>query len=236
VFFPIRKTVHLGKNRRVASRTAHGLKLPYEVLFMTTIEIPTPSADLMTQVENVTVLTLANEALAIALIREKFTPYAKHAGFVRIAYSKVGNQNWSSKAELYHEQDGKRVRALLVRDEFDEESTEEFRGAYTGWRLYLTAGGEWLKIKRDGNWSQWQGESQGWGCGVSALSYEMEDHDMGGCITTLTDEEVARGNGMEAVLACLSKSMADMCVKLPERYGKLKARAELAQRTVEALS
>ena len=29
--------------------------------------------------------------------------------------------------------------------------------------------------------------------------------------------------------------MADMCTKLPERFGKLKARAELAQRTVEAL-
>ena len=58
---------------------------------------------------------------------------------------------------------------------------------------------------------------------------------MGGYIQTMTDTEVAKANVFEKLLAGLAKSMTDMCSKLPERYGKLKARAELAQRTVEAL-
>ena len=203
-----------------------------------TIEVPTPSADLISRIENATIEVLENETQAVVALREKFTPYAKHNGFIRIAYSSVGNSNWHRESELYYEQDGKRVKALLVRDEFDSENTDQNRGNYTGWRLYLTANGEWLKIKRDGNWSQWQGEGEGWGCGCSAESNEMGDDygaDMGGYVKILTDEQVAAQNVFEKLLEGLAKSMADMCTKLPERFGKLKARAELAQRTVEAL-
>ena len=50
----------------------------------------------------------------------------------------------------------------------------------------------------------------------------------------LTDEEVAKANVFEKLLAGLAKSMTDMCSKLPERYDKLKARAELAQRVIAA--
>jgi hypothetical protein len=203
-----------------------------------TIEVPTPSADLMSQIETATIEALENETQAVVALREKFTPYAKHNGFIRIAYSSVGNQNWSRESELYYEQDGKKVKALLVRDEFGTENTDQNRGNYTGWRLYLTAAGEWVKIKRNGNWSQWQGEGQGWGCGCSAESNDMGDDygaDMGGYVKTMTDTEVAKANVFDKLLAGLAKSMTDMCSKLPERYGKLKARAELAQRTVEAL-
>ena len=203
-----------------------------------TIEVPTPSADLISQIETATIEVLENETQAVVALREKFAPYAKHNGFIRIAYSSVGNSNWSRESELYYEQGGKRVKALLVRDEFDRENTDQNRGSYTGWRLYLTAGGEWVKIKRGGNWSQWQGEGEGWGCGCSAESNEMGDDygaDMGGYVKILTDEQVAVQNVFEKLLEGLAKSMADMCTKLPERFGKLKARAELAQRTVEAL-
>ena len=87
------------------------------------------------------------------------------------------------------------MKALLVRDEFGSENTDQNRGNYTGWRLYLTANGEWIKIRRDGTWSQWQGEGEGWGCGCSAESNEMGDDygaDMGGYVNSLTDEEVAQ--------------------------------------------
>lgn len=203
-----------------------------------TIEIPTPSTDLITQIETVTIEVLENETQAVVALREKFTAYAKHNGFIRIAYSSVGNSNWHRESELYYEQDGKRVKALLVRDEFDSENTDQNRGNYTGWRLYLTAGGEWIKIKRDGNWSQWQGEGEGWGCGCSAESNEMGDDfaaDMGGYIKSLTDEQVAKANVLAELLAGLAKSMGDMCQKLPERYNKLKARGEMAKRTLESL-
>jgi hypothetical protein len=196
-----------------------------------TIEVPTPSADLISQIETATIEALENETQAVVALREKFTPYAKHNGFIRIAYSSVGNQNWRRESELYYEQDGEKVKALLVRDEFGTENTDQDRGNYTGWRLYLTAAGEWVKIKRDGNWSQLHGEGEGWGCGCSAESNDM----MGGYVKTMTDTEVAKANVFEKLLAGLATSMTDMCSKLPERYGKLKARAELAQRTVEAL-
>lgn len=202
-----------------------------------TIGIPTPSADLISQIENATIEASQSETAAIAAIRDRFTPYAKHNGYIRIAYSSVGNSNWHHESELYYEHDGKRVKALLVCDEFDTENTDQNRGNYTGWRLYLTANGEWLKIKRDGNWSRREG-GEGWGCGCSAESNEMGDDygaDMGGYVKTLTDEQVAAQNVFEELLEGLAKSMGDMCTKLPERFGKLKARAELAQRTVEAL-
>ena len=197
-----------------------------------TIEVPTPSADLIAQIENATIETNELETAAVAAIRERFAPYAKHNGFIRIAYSIAGNQNWSRESELYYEQDGKRVKALLVCDEFGTENTDQNRGNYTGWRLYLTQSGEWLKISRDGNWSQWQGEGEEWGCGCSANDYGA---DIGGYVNTLTDEEIAKQNIFEEIMEGLSKCMANMCSKLPERFGKLKARAELAQRTVEAL-
>jgi len=203
-----------------------------------TIEVPTPSTDLISQIENATIEALENETQAVVALRQKFAPYAKHNGFIRIAYSSVGNQNWRRESELYYEQDGKKVKALLVRDEFGSENTDQNRGNYTGWRLYLTANGEWLKIRRDGNWSQWQGEGEGWGCGCSAESNDMGDDygaDMGGYVKTLTDEQVAAQNVFGKLLEGLAKSMTDMCTKLPERFGKLKARAELAQRTLEAL-
>lgn len=203
-----------------------------------TIEVPTPSADLIAQIETANIEAVENETQAVVALRQKFTPYAKHNGFVKIAWSSQGNSNWSREDELYYKQDGKQVRALLVRDEFDRENTDQNRGQYTGWRLYLTQSGEWLKIKRDGNWSQWQGEGQEWGCGCSAQSNEMGDDygaDIGGYVKTLTDEQVAQQNIFEKLLEGLAKSMADMCSKLPERYGKLQARAELARRTVEAL-
>ncbi len=202
-----------------------------------TIEIPTPSADLIAQVENATIEVLENETQAVIALREKFTPYAKHNGFIRIAYSSVENSNWSRESELYYEQGGKRVKALLVRDEFDRENTDQNRGEYTGWRLYLTAGGDWVKIRRSGNWSQWQGEGEAWGCGCSAESNEMGDDygaDVGGYVKTLTDAEVAKLD-FSKLLDCLAKSMTDMCSKLPERFGKLKARATVAQQIVEAV-
>lgn len=203
-----------------------------------TIEVPTPSTDLISQIENATIEALENETQAVVALRQKFAPYAKHNGFIRIAYLSVGNQNWRRVSELYYEQDGKKVKALLVRDEFGSENTDQNRGNYTGWRLYLTANGEWLKIRRDGNWSQWQGEGEGWGCGCSAESNDMGDDygaDMGGYVKTLTDEQVAAQNVFGKLLEGLAKSMTDMCTKLPERFGKLKGRAELAQRTLEAL-
>jgi hypothetical protein len=203
-----------------------------------TVEIPTPSADLIAQIENATIETSENETAAIAAIRTRFAPYAKHNGFIRIAYSRVGNSNYSREDELYYEDGGKKVRALLVLDEFDSRnhSGDQNRGEYTGYRLYLTSGGEWVKIKRTGNWSRWQGEGEGWGCGVSAGSDTGDEYDEApvGYVKTLTDEQVARFE-VGKILDRLGKSMADMCAKLPERYGKLKARAELARRIVEAL-
>jgi hypothetical protein len=122
---------------------------------------------------------------------------------------------------------------LLVRNEFYQENTEQNRGEYKGWRLYLTANGDWVKISRSGNWSQWQAEGEAWGCGCSAEPNEMVD-DFGGYVETLTDAEVAKFD-FSKLLDCLAKSMTDMCAKLPKRLGKLKARATVAQQIVEAL-
>ncbi len=199
-----------------------------------TIEIPTPPADLIYQIETATIETNQTEVAAIAAIREKFGPYAKHNGFIRIAYSYAGNSNYSREDEQYYLESNKKVRGLLVVDEFGKENYagDQNRGEYTGYRIYLTQTGEWLKIKRSGSWSQWQGEGEGWGCGCSATDSGEYDEQFGGYVKTLSDEQMV--GKLEDVLEGLGRSMSDMSEKLPERYAKLKARAELAQRVMGA--
>ena len=51
----------------------------------------------------------------------------------------------------------------------------------------------------------------------------------------VADGEVAEKYSLDEMLERLGKTMKDMCEKLPDRYSTLKVRAELAQRTVEAL-
>src|SRR3982751_6786391 len=133
-----------------------------------TIEIPTPSTDLVSQSEQATIEAVENETQAVAALREKFATYAKHNGYIKIAYFSQRGNNFSRSEELYYRQDGKRVRALLVVDDFDEENTDQNSGEYTGTRLYLTEFGGWLKIRRTGTWSHWQGSPCSWGCGESA--------------------------------------------------------------------
>jgi hypothetical protein len=205
-----------------------------------TIEVPTPSTELLTQLETVTVQTDQAEAAAIAGIREKFTCYAKHNGHIKTAdFHKSDGANYNIDRDAYHEPDGKRLQALLVADHFTEAHTDQNRGSKGGFRLYLTEAGEWLELKRVGRWTRWQGEPSYWytsgesGERVGAL--DEGEPPAGGHVRTMTDAQVADEYDLETILEQLGKTMAEMCAKLPERYNRLKTRAELAQRTIDAL-
>jgi len=212
-----------------------------------TIEVPTPSADLISQIETATIETTEIATAAVASIRAKFSVYAKHNGWIKTGWESQCDSNSRWSRDAYYRAHGTtvRTRGLLCSDDFDTENArgDQNRGSFTGSRLYLTSDGEWLQITRDGSWSRWQGEGEGWACGdvdwdegaEESERYESEESGYNGAVMLLSDDEVARQYKLESLLEELGKTMTTLCEKLPERYGKLKARAELAQRTVEAL-
>jgi len=209
---------------------------------MTTIEIPTPSADLLQQVENIRLETAQTETAAIAAIREKFGPYAKHNGFIRTARYYRGDSNYTDERDAYYRQeDGKRLRGLLAYDNFTQVNSDQNTGRNEGFRLYLTADVRWLKVERVGHWTQWQGSPSYWYAGESAaaeiniLDDEAEELPSGGNIEWMSDADVVQLCNFAELLKELGKTMESMRQKLPERYARLKERAELAQRTLNAL-
>lgn len=203
-----------------------------------TIEVPTPSADLIAQIETATIETNQAEIAAVMAIREKFTSYAKHNGYVRLAHYEASTCNWSVDRSLYYKDAyGKRVKALLACDDFSSGREDQNHGSLGGKRLYLLTTGEWLEIKRTGSWSAWQGSPNQWGCGEDASPNDDTEYSgiTGGYAKIVNDAHVAANWDLEEILKDLGKALADMCSKLPERHGKLKARTELAQRAIEAL-
>ena len=213
-----------------------------------TIEIPTVSAELLSQLETAHIEATEGEQDAVAAIRLKLTPYAKHNGFIRIARHRtfensgreLADREWFLGIDGAHvyEAEGRRVRALLAADCFGDTNDTEFTGENTGQRLYLTERGEWIEIARRGRWSNWQGSPYWWTCGVDLTDdggYGSSDMS-GGSIRTITDSEVVAEYNLASILEQLGKSMAEMSKKLPDRYKRLQERAALARNVVEALA
>ena len=204
-----------------------------------TIEVPTPSAEMLAQLENITIETAQAEAAAVAAIRERFAPYAKHNGHIRIAHYGChgAGQRISIDEDLYHEADRRKVHGLLCSSNFRANQDGQNAGTLGGDRLYLTEHGTWLRIERTGYWSQWEGAPNHWGCGVSARGADeyTDEEQYGGSVREIGDAAVLAEYDVSDILHTLGESMAELCKKLPERFNRLKANAELAQRTVEAL-
>ncbi len=202
-----------------------------------TIEVPTPSSDLIAQIETATINADQGELAAVRAIRERFTPFAKHNGFIKTAsYARV-ESNYRVGREAYHERDGKRVKSLLVYDNFIERSRDQNRGDLKGDRLYLTEFGEWLRIERVGSWSCWQGEPTWWVTdGQSADTVEVSDEAATGSARVISDADVVAEYDLDDILSELGKAMTEMTKKLPQRYSGLIARAELAARVIAALA
>ena len=186
-----------------------------------TIEVPTPSADLISQIETAKIEAEQNESTAVAAIRERFAPYAKHNGFITTSYELTcfassngeGSETWE-----YLRESGRKTHGLLCFDSFSTDRPHnQNSGTYTGKRLWLTDAG-WVCVTRSGDWSQWQGSSRSWE----------------GRVDTLTDAMVSDTFKLADILEQLGTSMSEMCKKLPERYNRLKARAEMAQRVLTA--
>jgi hypothetical protein len=213
-----------------------------------TIEIPTPSADLLSQIETASIEIQESETAAVAAIRERFAPYAKHNGYIKTGDESQSTSNSSWSRQAYYSEPGPtlRTRGLLCHDSFDDNTNrgDQNRGTYSGSRLYLTDANKWLEITRSGSWSRWQGEGEGWACGdvdwddatdETDDSYGDVNSGYSGGTKTLTDAEVAARYNVDEILAELGKSMTVMCQKLPERFNRIKARAELSARIIDGL-
>ena len=201
-----------------------------------TIEVPTPSADLISQIETATIETNQAEIAAVMAIREKFSPYAKHNGNVRLAHYEARTCNWEVDRSVYYKDaSGKRAKALLACNDFTSGCEAQNHGSLDGKRLYLLVTGEWLEIERAGSWSAYQGSPNQWGCGEDASPDREYESNAGGYAKIVNDAYVAANWSVEKLLKDLGQAMTEMCNKLPERHGKLKARAELAQRALAAV-
>jgi len=187
-------------------------------------------------------ITTAFELYVYAAIRERFAQYAKHNGHIKIADYAVTGTNYSVHREVWHEIGGRKLKALLIVDGFDSARLDQNRGTRSGTRLYLTEFGEWLQITRTGAWTEWQGAANYWGCGVSAAPYADEyadagcedeympdsERQLGGGVEIVSDHQVSERYELATILGQLGAGMAELIKKLPARYNKLKARAELA--------
>ena len=212
------------------------------------IEVPTPSTDLISQVQTATIETTLAEVSAITALRQTFTQYAKHNGFIYIGNSTTKDNvgRVTRDVDYYHGKAGQvvvgkganRMHGILMIDTFDSSGSDS--GRVFGYRLWLTEDGVWLELKRDGRWSNWQGAGEHWACGQGIIGQEDPAYcepygdQTGGHIRVMTDTEVADEYNLADLLERLGKSMDKMCKTLPDRFSRLKARTELAQRVIAA--
>lgn len=207
-----------------------------------TIMIPAVDEASIAMLETERPLVAATEETLLAALRTRYAPLARHNGFVRVAWYSKQTSNYSTeREEFYCDGAGRKVKAFLVVDQFDREHDDQNRGSLTGARLYLTAGGEWLAVERMGHWSQWQGEAQYWSAGVSidnsgSTEREWDEYGPIGSTQTMTDAEVAHRFPLTEVVGGLSKALGGLNERIPERLAKMRQRAALAAKLLEALT
>ena len=196
-----------------------------------TIDMPGIDETTITAIETEATRTVEMEIQAVTALREKYAPLARHSEGVRTSYHHRGNSNYSSESETFYMRDGKRVRAFLVIDDFSREHDDQNRGSLVGTRLYLTEHAQWLRLERTGSWSNWQGEGQGWSCGV-----DDEDYDNCGSTEVITDQDViVNYSNLEEVVDGCSDALKALAENLPLRLVKIRERASLASQLLAAL-
>jgi hypothetical protein len=203
-----------------------------------TITLPAINEEIIAQITEMTTAVSATEVSALAAIRQKYAELAKQNGYVRIAWTYRGDgSNWSEEKDYYYERSGKRIKALLCSDGFYSTKSSQNSGYRVGNRLYLLETGEWLRIERDGDWSNWQGAPESWACGDGIIEDPpSEEENNKGSLRILTDAEVAAEYKLADVVEQLAKSLATLAQKLPERMAKLKQRVSLAEQLLAALA
>lgn len=205
-----------------------------------TVTLPAIDATIIETIERETASTHDSEAAAIAAIREKYAHLARHNGDIKIGRRVNGNPNYSFDDAAYLMKEGCKVKGLLCFDTFDKQKTAEWSGIFSGERLYLTADG-WIEIKRAGSWSQYQNSTDVWTCGDVTFENDTDENsDYGpasaGHVKVLTDANVL-AEGYSVLLLCetLAKSLKTLGEKLPERLTRIRERASLASKLLEAL-
>ena len=85
-----------------------------------TITLPAIDENLIATLSTEQINLQSNETLAIQSLREKYTPLARHAGFIRTGYESqsTSNTSWERKA-YYYGGKSTRVHGLLCLDDFD---------------------------------------------------------------------------------------------------------------------
>lgn len=216
-----------------------------------TITLPAIDETVIANLDTLTTQASATEVEALKAIRKKYAILARQNGYVRIGWTKVGDgSNWSQTQDYYYERNGKRIKALKAFDNFEQPNTEQWSGDNTGDRLYLLETGEWLRIERNGRWSQRQGSPQCWACGediipgdndpyldqmrqAAASEGYVDTKRAPGSVRIVTDAEVEAEYPLDGVVAELANSLKTLARKLPERMVKVQQRASLAAQLLE---
>jgi hypothetical protein len=216
-----------------------------------TITLPAIDESVVANLDTLTTQASATEVEALKAIREKYAVLARQNGYVKIAWIRRGDgSNWSDERDYYYERDGKRVKALKAFDNFEQPNTNQNSGDNVGDRLYLLESGEWLRIERNGRWSQWQGSTNYWACGDDIIAGDNDPYlareaaasegyrdaaRSSGSIRILSDAEVEREYPLDGIIKELSASLKTLSEKLPGRMNKLQQRVSLASQLLSAL-
>jgi hypothetical protein len=184
-----------------------------------TVELPAIDEALIERIDKTRIEAFDNECQALATLRERYAPLARHNGFVKVKYQSLGENGEESFYLL--DSAGEQIRAFRCLAEFCTrvDPSDSDRGTFAGYRLYLTELGQWIQLERYGDWSKWANEEDVWSSTV----------------TTLTDMEVATRFELTDIIKGLSEALQKLANDLPGRLVKVQQRAKLAAELLTAL-
>ena len=204
-----------------------------------TITLPKIDETIISAIETETLATQETETLAIAALRTAYAPLARQNGYIKTSYHIHQTSNFCNERETWYRHAGRKVKALLIIDNFRRTHNDENSGDQVGKRLYLAMTGtesKWIELEREGTWSAWQGTPEGWCAGADDAEYDGEYADPStGSLKIINDEQVASQYKLIDVVDGLSDSLTVMAKKLPERLTKVRQRATLASQLLASL-
>jgi hypothetical protein len=208
-----------------------------------TLNLPTIPAEIFTANEAQSAATRQAEIELIKTLRQKYSPLAQHAGVIQIAH-RAGGQD-DEGADVYLNDGDGPVHGIPLDNTFGKSQHAVWsHGDFDGTRLYLTARG-WVQIERDGPWSADSTQINWWACGADAAaelwygdipSGDQDEPSIGGRVTPISDGDVVDEYNIEMLVGELSKQLALMVEKVPERTDRGRKAQDFADQLRAALS
>lgn len=202
-----------------------------------TIKSPDALEAIAAELDAAETITTTTEADALRAILTRFGNLAKHGQRIQIArYTACdpGRRIDIDEAD-YLRIGGKLAKGLMLIDDWAK--LDGGNSGRVGGDALAVVDGQFLRLKYDGAWSNWQGAPTWWCAGGSTRHIDhMDGSGEGGYHKFITPEEVLKHHTLAEVLAGLGKAVKESADRLPKRLAKMKERETLAAAAVKALA